>query len=119
MLYDQAGPEIETFAGGMKIDAGPPKFSEIKSRKVLTQIWSWFLSKIRWRPKKKGLHSNLVVLVQNLTAPKTRARVRYTPWTPLSQALWPGGERAWRSTCPPIYAIVISEVNLANKKLKI
>ena len=40
MLYDQAGPEIETFAGGMKIDAGPPKFSEIKSRKVLTQIWS-------------------------------------------------------------------------------
>ena len=53
MLYDQAGPEIETFAGGMKIDAGPPKFSEIKSRKVLTQIWSWFLSKIRWRPKKK------------------------------------------------------------------
>ena len=34
------GPKIETFAGGTKIDAGPPKFSEIKSRKVFTQIWS-------------------------------------------------------------------------------
>ena len=27
--------------------------------------------------------------------------LRLCPWTPLSQALWPGGERAWRSTLSP------------------
>ena len=54
MLYDQAGPEIENFAGGMKIDAGPPKFSEIKSRKVLTQIGPDFCPKLGEDQKKRS-----------------------------------------------------------------
>ena len=28
-----------------------------EKKKVFTQIWSFFLPKTRWRPKKKGLHS--------------------------------------------------------------
>ena len=45
-----AGPQREIFAGGTKIDAGPPKFSEAltdKSKKVFTQIWSRYLPNIR------------------------------------------------------------------------
>ena len=52
--YPLAGPQREIFPGGTKIDAGPPKLGEEqKKRKVLTQIWSHFLPKIRWRPEKK------------------------------------------------------------------
>ena len=46
----EAGPQREIFPGGTKIDVGPPKLSEAladKSKKVFTQVWSYFLPKIR------------------------------------------------------------------------
>ena len=45
-----AGPQREIFAGGTKIDAGPPKFCKAltnESKKVFSQIWCWSLPKIR------------------------------------------------------------------------
>ena len=54
---------VKSFPGGTEIDAWPPKLSEEhtdQSKKVFTQFWSDFLPKIRWRAKKKGLHSILV-----------------------------------------------------------
>ena len=62
--YFHPGPQREIFSRGVKIDAGPPKLSDAltdKSKKVFTQIWPYFLPKIRWRAKnKKGIHSKLV-----------------------------------------------------------
>ena len=63
-----AGPQREIFAGGTKIDAGPPKFSKAltnESKKVFTQIGPGFCPKLG-EDQKKGLYSNLVlVFAQN------------------------------------------------------
>ena len=40
------------FSRGTKIDTGPPKFGEEHKKKVLTQIWTHFLPKIREGAKK-------------------------------------------------------------------
>ena len=55
----QSGPQREIFPGGTKIDAGPPKLGEVQKKK----------SSLHFGPKnakKRGLHSNLVlVFAQN------------------------------------------------------
>ena len=57
-IFEDLGPppiKNPGYAYGTKIDAGPPKLGEVQTnqKKVFTQIWSYFLPKIRWRAKRK------------------------------------------------------------------
>ena len=54
---------------------GPQNLVKLNQERSSLKFGPDFCPKLGEDQKKKGLHSNLVVLVQNLTAPKTRARV--------------------------------------------
>ena len=58
---------------------GPQNLVKLNQERSSLKFGPDFCPKLGEDQKKKGLHSNLVVLVQNLTAPKTRARVRCNP----------------------------------------